>query len=184
MICGLTVTLRPATEDDRRDVYSWLATSDVTASMMGPPKYPDVPIPTWDDFSADYGPHFFDGSRRNIARSFIIESDGKSVGHINYDGLATKLAMAELDIWMRAESFCGLGYGTDALVALMRHLRNHLGVCTFVIRPSLRNQRAVRAYRRAGFSDSNLSSEEQVRIYGQGDFQDTVTLECDASAWQ
>ena len=178
MIRGTQVTLRPANDDDRRDIYMWLATSDVTPSMMGPPTYPDVPIPTWEQFCADYTSHFFDGSRPDRARSFIIGADGESVGHINYDGLDSQRSIAELDIWMRSQVFCGHGYGTDALVALMGHLHDDFAVGKCIVRPSLRNQRAVRAYEKAGFRDSELSPEEQIRTYGRGDYSDTVTLEC------
>ena len=49
MIHGTRITLRPATKNDRRDIYMWLVASDVTASMMGPPTFPEVPIPTEDN---------------------------------------------------------------------------------------------------------------------------------------
>ena len=177
MINGTQVTLRPATDDDRRDIYTWLVASDVTPSMMGPPTYPDVPIPTWDDFCGDYAPHFFDGSRPDYACSFVIEVDGKSVGHINYDGLDSARSIAELDIWMRSQACCGHGYGTDAMVVLIRHLQEHFAVAKFIVRPSHRNQRAIRAYEKAGFRSSPLSPADQTRIYGRGDYSDTTTLE-------
>jgi diamine N-acetyltransferase len=182
MIRGTKVTLRPAIEDDRRDIYEWLVASDVTPSMMGPPIYPDVSIPTWDEFSDDYAPHFFDGSRPDCACSFIIEVDGEAMGHISYDGLDSERSIAELDIWMRSQACCGRGYGTDAMVALMRHLDAHFVVETFIVRPSRRNQRAVRAYEKAGFRSSPLSCHDQTRIYGDGDYSDTITLERKMSA--
>ena len=145
--------------------------------MMGPPTYPDVPLPTWEEFCRDYAPHFFDGSRSDRACSFIIEVDGESVGHINYDGLDTDRSIAELDIWMRSRTCCGHGYGTDAMVVLVRHLRERFAVETFIVRPSRRNQRAVRAYNKAGFRSSPLSPADQERVYGRGDYFDTTTLE-------
>jgi len=104
MIRGTNVTLRPATKDDRREIYTCLVASDVTPDMMGPPTYRDVSIPTWDEFRGDYGSHFFDASRPDHACSFIIEVDGESVGHINYDGLDSERCVAELDIWMRSKT--------------------------------------------------------------------------------
>lgn len=177
MIHGTNVLLRPAGQDDRRDIYEWLVASDVTPLMMGPPTYPDVPIPTWDEFYADYASHFFDGSRPNHGRSYVITVDAEPVGHINYDGLDCQQSIAELDIWLRAQSFCGHGYGTDALVALMGFLRDKFAVETFIVRPSHRNQRALRAYEGAGFRPSKMSLEDQSRIYGLGDYSDTITLE-------
>ena len=83
---------------------------------------------------------------------------------------------AELDIWMRCERFCGHGYGTDALTVLMRHLRTSFGIREFVIRPSTRNQRAVTVFEKAGFTSSSRSHEDQQRVYGRGEYSDTMTL--------
>ncbi len=43
MIQGERVVLRPATEQDRRMIYKWLAESDITPSVMGPPYFLDHP---------------------------------------------------------------------------------------------------------------------------------------------
>jgi RimJ/RimL family protein N-acetyltransferase len=170
------VTLRPARGSDRREIYRWLAESDVTASMMGPPLFPDHPPPTWEEFCRDYGPHFFDGTREDVGRSFIIEVAGEPVGQVNYDGMDRARGTAELDIWLRSESVCGRGYGPDALAALTRHLHGTFGVTEFIIRPSLRNPRAIRAYGKAGFTRLGIAGEEQAAIYGPGDYVDTVVM--------
>jgi RimJ/RimL family protein N-acetyltransferase len=176
VISGCTVTLRPARECDRRAVYEWLAESDVTQSMIGPPLFPDTPAPTWDEFCEDYGPHFFDGTRPQVGRSYIIEVDGAAVGHVNYDGTDLDRCRTELDIWLRCEDVCGHGYGPDAIVALTDYLHRALGVTEFIIRPSRRNARAVRAYEEAGFASLPLTSEQQTEIYGPGDYADAVVM--------
>jgi hypothetical protein len=45
-IHGATVTLRPARESDRLDVFRWLTASDATSAMLGLPLYPEQPAPT------------------------------------------------------------------------------------------------------------------------------------------
>lgn len=182
MIRGSQVALRPATEVDRRDVYRWLTASDVTASIMGPPTFPDVAIPSWNEFCADYESHFFTGSRPRCGRSFIIDVDGQSIGHISYSDIDAEHRVAELDIWMRSQAHCGHGYGTDALRTLMRHLADNMAVRKIIIRPSSRNRRAVNAYYKAGFRPSELSPEEQAQLYGHCEYSDTITLECEMSA--
>jgi hypothetical protein len=87
MICGSLATLRPAREQERRAIYQWFAESNLTPSMLGPPDYPDAPVPTCDQFCEDYGPQFFDGAGPEVSRSFLIEVGGESVGHVNYDGM-------------------------------------------------------------------------------------------------
>ena len=31
--------------------------------MLGTPNFPEIPIPTWEEFNADYKAYYFDGSR-------------------------------------------------------------------------------------------------------------------------
>ena len=55
IIYGERVVLRPSTEQDKLTIYEWLTKSDIAASMMGPPQFPDHLIPTWEEFCSDYG---------------------------------------------------------------------------------------------------------------------------------
>lgn len=176
VISGSNVTLRPARESDRRDVFEWLAHSDVTSSMLGLPLFPEQPVPTWEEFNSDYGPNFFDGSTLEVESSYIIEVSGESVGQINYEIRDDRGRVAELDIWLRSLADTGHGYGSDALIALMDHLFRALAVDTFLIRPSARNPRAIRAYEKAGFTVVPMSTQDQVDQYGPGDYEDTVVM--------
>lgn len=184
VISGMAVTLRPSRESDRCEVYKWLAESDATSSMLGPPLLPEVPVPTWDEFNSDYGPNFFDGSTVDVESSYIIEVAGEPVGQINYEILGSPTRLAELDIWLRSLADTGHGYGSDALITLTDHLFRTLGVDTFLIRPSARNPRAIRAYQKAGFEVVAMSTQEQVDRYGAGDYEDTVVLLKHVSAQQ
>lgn len=78
------VALQPATEQDKRMVYEWMAQSDITPSIMGPPRFSDHPIPTWEEFCSDYKPYFFDSSSPELGRCFIIMVNDVPVGQINY----------------------------------------------------------------------------------------------------
>jgi len=176
VVSGTDVTLRPSRESDRREVFRWLSESDATSSMLGPPLFPEVPAPTWDEFCSDYGPNFFDESTMDVESSYIIEVAGESVGQINYEILGDSARVAELDIWLRSLADTGHGYGSDALITMTDHLFRTLGVDTFLIRPSARNPRAIRAYQKAGFNVVPMSTQEQVDQYGAGDYEDTVVL--------
>jgi len=176
VISGTEVTLRPARESDRRDVFQWFAESDATPSMLGPPLFPEGSAPTWDEFNADYSPNFFDGSTPDVESSYIIEVAGEPLGQINYEIRQNPTRLAELDIWLRSLADTGHGYGSDALITLTAHLFRTLGVDTFLIRPSARNPRAIRAYHKAGFVAVPMSAQEQVEQYGAGDYEDTVVM--------
>ncbi len=176
MLRGKTVTLRPAEPRDMRPVYEWLAQSDLTSSMLGPPLFPDVPAPSWEQFRLEYPMHFFDGSRAESGRSYIIEVHQEAAGHINYDGMDDSGRYAELDIWMRSQRYCGHGYGTDAIRTLVSFLESEYHVGQFILRPSQRNPRAIGAYEAAGFRRQDMSSDEQSLRYGPGEYFDSVLL--------
>ena len=168
--------LRPATEHDKRIIYEWSAKSDITASIIGPPQFPDHPIPTWEEFCADYKSHNFDDSAPELGRCFVIVVDDKPVGQVNYNNINQHQHCTELDIWMSCEANCGKGYGPDAIRTLCEYLLQEFGVIEFVIGPSARNSRAIHAYEKAGFQRISLPPEEIEAKYGRGDYYDTVRL--------
>ena len=80
-IIGDHVILRPASIEDQRSIYEWLAHSDISPSMSGPPTFPEEPVPTWTEFQADYQESYFNDSAL-LGRCFLIQVDGTSVGQI------------------------------------------------------------------------------------------------------
>jgi hypothetical protein len=102
LLKGTKITLREATEADRRSVFEWLARSDLTPSMMGPPLFPDHSIPTWEEFCADYQPHYFDSSPPCHGRCFIILESGIAVGIICHNELLPD-GTTDMDIWLKSE---------------------------------------------------------------------------------
>ena len=176
LIKGEKVIIRLAGAKDKRRVYAWLAQSDVTAAMMGPPDFPDTPVPTWDEFLQDYRDFYFNDSKPKLGRFFIIMAEGKDVGAVSYCVFKGPSGIAELDIWMSSEANCGKGYGPDALRTLCRYLSQVYQFEEFIIRPSARNKRAIRAYEKAGFALAELTSREQEKRYGPGDYEDAVLM--------
>ena len=144
--------------------------------MMGPPDYPDHPVPDWDAFCADYVPHYFDDSDPLSGRCFIIVAEGQDVGVVCHNVIDQRRRLTELDIWLRSEADCGKGYGSNALRLCWDHLHESYGVEEFILRPSKRNRRAIAAYRRAGFELLPLTPAEQHVAYGDGDYADTVVF--------
>ena len=144
---------------------------------MGPPEFSENPVPTWEEFCDDYRPHFFDGSRPEAGRSFVIEHASQAVGHISYDCRPPRDSFAELDVWMRDAFCCGRGFGSAALRLLSEHLHTTFGIREQILRPSARNVRAVRSYAKAGFAPLQLSQEQQAQRYGPGEYHDTVVMQ-------
>lgn len=169
-----SVTLRPAILADRERIWRWLARSDITADMIGPPDYPEHPVPDFDEFCEDYEPHFFTGSAPHRGRCFLIEAEGEVWGQVNYnDVIAHPLGRAtELDIWLRGRDAQGRGMGPAAITALCNLLRETLDVRLVFIRPAQRNTRAVRAYQKAGFAPVAWDPAETQALFGPDDYPD------------
>jgi diamine N-acetyltransferase len=173
---GRRIRLRPARLADRRAIFEWLAHSDVTAAMLGPPTFPETPAPDWEEFCEDYTEEYFDRSAWEFGGCFIIEAEGAAVGQLNFDRHGLPEGFAELDIWMRSRAHCGRGWGSDALETMSRWLHQRFGICSLLIRPSRRNARAIRAYEKAGFAEVDMTPAEQASRFGPGDYPDSVVL--------
>lgn len=182
-ILGNRVALRPASIADRRLIYEWLALSDLTSTMCGPPQFPEKSVPTWEEFQNGYAQHYFDGSDPELGQCFLIVTDGLPVGQVNYNDISDHegLRRTELDVWMRAEEYCGRGYGTDAIAVLCRYLFQQLNVQQFMMQPSARNARAIRAYETVGFVRVNLTTQEADRTWGPKDYVDSIFMVKDVS---
>ena len=174
-IIGNIIELVPAMLEDRQKIYEWCFHSETTKSHSGPPDYPNVSIPTFKEFYDEYADYFFTGSELANGRGFIITYEEKPVGFISYCSFHLKKHKAELDIWINCEANCGKGFGTDAVSTLAEHISKTLGVCEAIMRPSIKNVRAVNSYKKVGFKESDKApneylSDKYLLRYGDGDY--------------
>ncbi len=175
---GKRVVLRPATPEDERHILEWLFRSDVTPSLLGPPLFPERPVPLSEDSVERFEPHYFDGTAPELGRCFLILVDDEPVGQVTYNDIVERdgRKRVELDIWMRSEAWCGKGYGTDAVDALCRYLHERFGVEQFMMQPSARNRRAIRAYEKLGFERLDVPMESARELWGPNDYWDSVYM--------
>jgi diamine N-acetyltransferase len=161
-IGGSKVTLKRAGANDRTRLYEWLIGSDLTANMMGGQMFPDHPILSPEQFSALYPDHYYDGTRPYSGRLLLINSAGEDIGCIAHKAIDLLNDVVELDIWLAERRHAGQGHGSDALITLCDWLQTNFGVNRFLVRPSRRNVKALRATRRAGFRETDLPAGEVV----------------------
>lgn len=165
------LTLRPAVLQDKRKIFDWLTASNLTSEMFGPPKFPDIPIPTWNEFNEDYLEHYFDGSQPLKGRCFILLENGREMGQISYNEIDKVAKSTEIDIWLADREFTGKGLGTEAIKILCCYLYHNFACQSIYIAPSRRNSRAIKAYKKAGFVET-----EHVPAGFVPDYKDTVIL--------
>jgi diamine N-acetyltransferase len=139
--------------------------------MLGPPKFPDNPVPTWDEFDNDYSDHYFDDSQPGIGKCFVIEHNGQEIGQINYNQIDTNTKSTEIDIWLADYQFTSKGFGTEAIKILCCYLVKSFGCRTFFIAPSRRNKNAIKSYKKAGFIETERIPDNFIP-----DYEDTVLM--------
>ncbi len=165
------ITLRPAAIEDKEKIFRWLAHSNLTKEMLGPPKFPENPIPSWEAFVNDYANYYFDGSQPLLGRCFIIMHHNQEVGQINYNELDEEDQSTEIDIWLADKKYTGKGLGTAALQLLCRYLHQTYNCRKIYIAPSRRNRTAIKSYTKVGFTETNNPPG-----YFVPDYSDTVVM--------
>jgi RimJ/RimL family protein N-acetyltransferase len=174
---GARVSIRRAHLADRPRVHEWLVQSDLSDSMFGP-LFPEREAPTLEQFASDYVNSYFDGTRPYSGRMFIIALGSDDVGCMSHGAIDLQNDVVELDIWLSERRLSGRGIGSEALVVLADWLQANYGVNRFLVRPSRRNVRALRAMRRAGFRETDLPSADVIQALQlpRGDYADEVLL--------
>jgi RimJ/RimL family protein N-acetyltransferase len=174
---GNRVSLRRARLTDRPRVYEWLVQSDLAPNVFGP-MFPERAVPTLEEFSSRYVNAYFDGTRPYAGRVFVIAQENDEVGCIAHGPIDLLNDVVELDIWLAERRLAGRGIGSEALVLLADWLQANYGVNRFLVRPSRRNVRALRAVRRAGFRETDLPAADVVAKLQlpPGDYADEVLL--------
>jgi RimJ/RimL family protein N-acetyltransferase len=174
---GARVTIRRARLADRSRVHEWLVQSDLSDNVFGP-LFPERAVPTLEQFASDYVNSYFDGTRPYSGRMFIIALGADEVGCMSHGPIDLLNDVVELDIWLSERKLAGRGIGSEALVLLADWLQSNYGVNRFLVRPSRRNVRALRAMRRAGFRETDLPAAEVIEKLQlpRGDYADEVLL--------
>lgn len=179
------ISIRHATLDEKYKTYEWLCLSDTTSLHMGEPDYPESPVPDWAQFQNDFEDFYYQREHENRGSVMIISHNEEEIGCLCYACFHLNPKSAELDIWLNKLELCGKGYGCIALRKLVEFLK-HKGFEKFIIRPSEKNIRAIRAYEKVGFKrvQDKIATikayllPEFFDVYGDGDygFQNTAVL--------
>lgn len=164
--------IRHALIDEKRKTYEWMCLSDTAVAHMGGTEFLENPIPSWKEFQASFEDFYYTESGRKSGSVMIITNEGKEIGCTCYACFHLQKRIAELDIWLKSESECGKGIGTQALKDTIEYLNKELGVTNFLIRPSEKNVRAIKSYQKAGFI-YRTDKERILRKYYKPELFDT-----------
>lgn len=102
---------------------------------------------------------------------FILIHNGQEIGQINYNEIDTNTKSTEIDIWLADRQFTGKGFGSEAIKILCNYLDKSFNCKTIYIAPSRRNSNAIKAYKKAGFIETDIHPANFV-----ADYKDTIVL--------
>lgn len=143
------IKMRHAKVSEKRKIFEWyshIISQDMSLSWSKGQEC------TWEEFDADFKDFYFKKLSQKKGSVMIIENGDVDIGCMCYDNNFLKPNCSELDIWMKNEENCGKGLGVLALKKLIEYLKAEKGIKKFLIRPSEKNIRAIRAYQKAGYS--------------------------------
>lgn len=142
MIEGHRITLRAFEEGDIPALLAWAADEEIEALVEG-----DYPR-TEEDVAAWLGQYY----RNPMKRHYMIDRPGRGpIGDIELDYIAWRSGEAELRIRIGERDCWNKGYGTESIIALLRHAFFELGLRRIYLRVLAHNRRAIRCYRKCGF---------------------------------
>jgi len=147
------ITFRPLTRDDLELMRRWLGDPDVSPWYRAGELTPE-------GMDAHYGPKI-DG--REPTQGFIILIDDRPAGYIQtyvlgdhphyLEQLDLEPDVVSTDLFLGEPAVRNHGWGAPVLRAFHRQIVfGEMGARVASIMPSIRNDRAVAAYRRAGFT--------------------------------
>ncbi|NQU36226.1 MAG: GNAT family N-acetyltransferase [Actinobacteria bacterium] len=138
--------VRAEIETERLIARPVLAT-DVTA-LAAILRQPSVAC-WWFDYDAERARESFVGSESDYP--FTVEYRGETVGLIRYtETTDADYRCAKLDIFLGVQAQ-GKGFGAEVLQGMLGYLFEEIGHHRVTIAPRLDNERAIAAYKRAGF---------------------------------
>ncbi|MCT8136751.1 GNAT family N-acetyltransferase [Anaerobacillus sp. CMMVII] len=178
MLCGQRISLEFAKQNDKKLVFDMLVSQEVIEFMFND----EHPAPSWEEFNEGEPDTYFSGVPSEVGNYLLIKANGETIGSISYSLSKGKKSAAELDIWISSSKNLGKGYGREALNMIVDFIHTHYKLTTFIIRPWIKNSNAIKAYKKCGFKEMDVFnmedyySEEDIALYGEGDYGSGETI--------
>lgn len=165
------VILAPLREEDSDVLYEWINDRELVA--LNAPFHPVS--------RAEHDAWFERVRERPDVAIFAIRlADGdRLIGSCQLNEIDTDAGSAQLQIRIGDRSAWGKGYGTAAVEQLLRHAYDSLSLRRVMLQVFADNERAIRAYEKAGFHRVGVNARA---VEVEGEDKDLVEMEASAGA--
>ncbi len=154
MIRGRLTYLRPVEKSDIGLVLKWINDETIMPYMVSHFPYSEAYEEAWVERI----------SKSETDRVFIIcTADDTPIGTIGLHGINQRDRSAELGLGIFEKAYWGRGYGSDAIIALLRFVFEEMNFHRIQLHVHEDNARAKRAYEKCGFVEEGLLRETSFR---------------------
>lgn len=154
---------------DNLDLYTrWFQDLEFVRNMQ-----PAAVVPVTRDAEKAMLEQMAKPSDKDVHFAIVTLTEGQLIGNCSLKGMDHKNRSAELGIGIGDRSFWGKGYGTDAVRTLVRFGFGELNLHRIFLKVHAYNERALKAYRNAGFIEEGRLRDG---IYRDGRYWDVVVM--------
>jgi RimJ/RimL family protein N-acetyltransferase len=168
MLTGRLVRLRPVATSDLDDWYVWFNDREVTRFLAGSARYPTSRAGE----EAWLANAVHQTSPPEIALQ-IDTLDGRHIGGVGLHGISLENRDSSLGITIGDKDFWSHGYGTDAIITLLRFAFDEINLHRVWLTVREDNLRGIACYRKCGFVEEARLREDR---YKAGRYWDTVVM--------
>jgi RimJ/RimL family protein N-acetyltransferase len=163
-IIGRRVSLRPLERGDLARSIKWLNDSEIMR-LLGRRHHLSM---------AEEEKWYEDYLKSGKSRIFAIEDEnGSHIGNIGLHNIDNENRSTSLGIVVGERSRWGMGYGSDALVTVLRYAFRELGMHKVSLRVFHNNERAIKSYKRCGFKKEGVMREQ---VFKDGKFHNLFIM--------
>ena len=161
MIRGRRAALRPVEERDYEAIRDWQN---------------DPEVWWWQDYERSFSLADIaecEERARHEGHSFVIEVDGRAIGCIGLNSFRRRDRICSLYVFIGDREYWGKGYGVEAISTLLSYAFDHFDLHRVELWCLASNERAIRAYQKAGFVREATLPE---RSWKDGKWHDRVVM--------
>ncbi len=168
MLTGKLVRLRPLDMTDLENFLVWYNDPEVTEYLNFRYALPRLAEEEW--LRARTGKPV---SFSNLMFSIEALADSRHVGSIDLHEASAEDRKATLGIAIGDKEYWSRGYGTDAIVTLLRFAFDEMNLHRVALHCDERNGRGLACYRKCGFVEEGRLRQDR---YRKGRYWDTVVM--------
>lgn len=176
MIVGKRVRLRAIEREDLPRFVEWLNDPEVIRGLT-------IQVP----LSMDQEQKWFENMRTQpveehpLGIEIKVDDKWKLIGNVGLHKINWVERQAEVGIFIGEKSLWSKGYGSDAMILMLRHGFNTLGLNRIFLRVFATNPRAIRSYEKVGFVHEGRMRQAH---YQNGQFVDVILMSALRSEWK